>query len=179
MKNIQTCFKRLALGTRTSIRFTLARANGSRWNSALLPGTLIAVFALAGCQSKSRSPAQYISPRVEGRVLDARANQPIADVTVQRIDPGQEGANGEVSHGGQLMERAPEVRTGRDGVFTLASERDLELFRRSGWYSVSLSFEHSGYVSFTTNYTLDNATRTASGEPLVKAGDILLQPLSR
>ena len=73
----------------------------------------------------------------------------------------------------------PKVRTGNDGTFALGSERNLELFGRGRWYSVAISFNHTGYASFMTNFTPANATPTAKGEPLVKAGDILLAPLSR
>jgi len=176
-QNIQIEFKRFAFGARTSVRFASARANGSRWKCALLPGVLMAAFALAGC--KSASPSKYISPRVEGRVLDAQSHQPIGGVTVRRINPGAEVATGEVRKGAEAMAQTPDVRTGKDGAFTLASDRSLQLFGRSGWYSVTISFKHSGYASFTTNYTPANATPTAGREPLVKAGDILLVPLSR
>ena len=42
-----------------------------------------------------------------------------------------------------------------------------------------MSYSHAGYAVLTTNYTLANATNTATGEPLVNAGDILLPPLTR
>ena len=136
----------------------------------------LALF-LAGCAT--HSPSQYISPRVEGRVLDARSHQPIGGVTVRRIDPGAEVAPGEIPKGAQAMAQAPDVRTGKDGAFVLASDRSLQLFQRSGWFSVTISFKHVGYASFMTNYTLASATNTPGGEPLVKAGDIPLVPLSR
>jgi hypothetical protein len=116
---------------------------------------------------------------VDGRVLDAQTRQPIGDVMVRRINPSDEAAPGEISKGATALKQAPSVRTGNAGAFTLACERNLELFGRSSWYSVTISFKHAGYVSFTTNYTPANTTSTASGEPLVKAGDILLVPLSR
>jgi len=146
---------------------------------ALLIGSVLAASLITGCQSGSNSPSRYVAPRVEGKVLDAQTRQPIHGVTVRRIGPGTESATGEIPRGAQAMEQAPDVRTGNDGSFALASERDLELFRRSSWYSVTINFKHPGYASFTTNYTPANATPTARGEPLVKAGDILLTPLSR
>jgi len=146
-------------------------------NSALLPGILLAFFALAGC--KSNSPSQYIAPRVEGRVLDSQTRQPISDVKVQRIDPGANVAPGNIPKGATALVQSLDVRTGQDGAFALASKRSLQLFGRFGWYSVTLGFNRAGYVSFTTNYTQANATPTASGEPLVKAGEILLVPNSR
>jgi len=174
---VEICFKRPAFGARTPIRFSPARANASRWKRALLPGILMTAFALAGC--KSTSPSKYIAPRVEGRVLDAQTRQPIGGVTVRWFDPGAEVASGEIPKGALAMQQAPDVRTGKDGAFTLASKRNLALFGRSSWYSVAISFKHSAYAPFMTNYTPANATPPASGEPLVKAGDILLVPLSR
>jgi hypothetical protein len=143
---------------------------------ALLSGVLIAAFALAGCKS---SPSPYIAPRVEGRVLDAQTRQPIGGVTVRRMDPGAAVAPGEIPKGATAMQQTKDVRTGKDGAFAVASERNLELFGRARWYSVAISFKHAGYASFMTNYTPASATPTAKGEPLVKAGDILLVPLSR
>lgn len=144
--------------------------------AALPMGCAVAAF-VAGCQSTS--PSQYISPRVEGRVLDAGTRQPIRGVTMRRVVSGEDVAPGEIPKGAQALAQAPDVRTGNDGVFALASERNLQLFRRSGWFSVTISFKHAGYASLMTNYTLANATNAAGGEPLVKTGDILLVPLSR
>ena len=155
-------------------------AMGPRWSAqkaALLFGCVIAACLVAGC--KTTSPSPYISPRVEGRVLDAKTHQPIAGVKVIRVEPDLEPAVDQALKGGQTMERTPAVRSIKDGTFILDSERDLELFRRAGWYSVTLTFEHAGYTSITTNYTVANATNSPSGEPLVKAGDILLTPLSQ
>jgi len=132
-----------------------------------------------GSTSGSTSPSQYISPRVEGRVLDAQSRRPVSGVRVRRLEPGEETGPGEIPRGAESLEQSLEVRTGRDGNFVVASQKDLELFRRSGWYSVAISFKHHGYALFITNYTTANATQTPRGEPLVKAGDILLPPLSR
>jgi len=145
------------------------------WRAAVLLG----VVAVGGGGCKSSSLSQYIAPRIEGRTVDARTRQPLAGVTVHRVVPGEEAAPGDTLKGGQSMEQSPDVRTKGDGTFALASERDLELFQRSGWYSVTLRFQHVGYASFTTNFTPAQATQTAGGEPLVKAGDIPLVPLSR
>jgi hypothetical protein len=157
-----------------AILVSRCRCCASRWKFALLSGVLVVAFALAGC--KSRSLSQYIAPRVEGRVLDAKTRQPIRGVAVQRMDSGAEVAPGEIPKGGQAMQQTPSVRTGNDGTFALASERNLELFSRGRWYSVAISFKHTGYASFLTNYTPANATPTTKGEPLVQAGDILLVP---
>ena len=145
--------------------------------TARMLGFVIAACVVAGC--KSASPSRYIAPRVEGRVLDAKTRLPIGGVTVWRVGSGEDVATREVPKGAMAMEQTPFVRTGKDGAFALASKRNLQLFGRSGWYSIAISFKHSGYASFTTNYTPANATPTTSGEPLVKTGDILLGPLSR
>ena len=147
------------------------------WGAALLVGCVIATGIITGCQSTS--PSQYIAPRVEGRVLDAQSRQPLGGVTVRRVNPGAEAATGEVPKGAQAIAQAPDIRSGNDGAFALASDRSLQLFRRSGWYSVAISFKHAGYASFMTNYTRANATNTSGREPLVRTGDILLVPLSR
>ncbi len=136
-------------------------------------GILLLVFAATGCQSSS--PSQYISPRITGRVVDAQTQQPIAGVQVRRLAP--EALDGvEVIKGGQILDQSPAVRTDDDGSFVLASERNLALFQRLGWYSVSLAFSHPNYTRLTTEFTLVNATNTPAGEPLVQAGEIRLQP---
>jgi hypothetical protein len=150
-------------------------SSGGALKAALLCGCLIAAGILAGC--KTMSPSQYISPRVEGRVLDAQTHQPIAGVKVIRVVGDAEPTVDQAPTGDQALETAPAVRSDKYGNFVLDSERDLELFRRAGWYSVSLTFQHPGCTSLTISYTLANATNSPSGEPLVKAGDILLAPL--
>ncbi len=130
-------------------------------------------LAIVGCQSAS--PSRYSSPRITGRVLDARTQLPIQSVQVRRLTPFDPNADQTVK-GGQRLEKSPAVRTDSDGNFVLDSERILTLFSRLGWYSVSLAFTHPNYEQLTTEYTLVNATNTPSGEPLVQAGDIRLQP---
>jgi len=45
---------------------------------------------------------------------------------------------------------------------------------------VSVAYSHSGYATFQTNYTdINVTTNTASGAPVVNAGDVQLQPLAR
>jgi hypothetical protein len=53
------------------------------------------------------------------------------------------------------------------------------VFRQPGWWSVPVVFDCSGYRSFQTNYTGTNvSSHSAAGVPEVKAGDILLQPVT-
>jgi hypothetical protein len=137
----------------------------TRWIALAGPFLIgcVIVAGVTGCGSTS--PSRYISPRVEGRVLDAQTHQPIAGVRVRRLDASTEAAPGEIPRGAQALEQAPEVRTENDGSFAVASQRDLELFRRSGWYSVAISFKHPGYGPFMTNYTPALAIKTPRGEP--------------
>ena len=137
----------------------------------------MAALLLAGCQTYS--PSQYLSPRVIGRVLDARTRQPIPDVLVRRFRSDENLRGLDTSKGGQAMAQAPAVRTGPDGTFVLDSERNLAFLRKVGWYSVTLSFQHARYERFVTTYTLKDATKTSNGETLVKAKDILLVPLAK
>jgi hypothetical protein len=130
-----------------------------------------------GC--KSTSPSQYISPRVEGRVLDAQSHQPIKDVQVRRHAADDNYRAEDPPKGAEMIKKAPAVRTAPDGTFVLDSVRDIALLQTIGWYSLNLTFQHPAYERFFTNYTLAKATNTASGEPLVKTGDILLVPLAK
>jgi hypothetical protein len=140
---------------------------------------VLAVTAcVAGC--KSTSPSQYISPRVEGRVLDGQSHEPIQGVRVHRVVQGGNQQVADTPHGGEQMEEAPVmVTTSADGSFVVDSERDIALFRHVSWYSVSIAFEHPAYTSYTATYMSSNAVTTASGEPVVHAGDVLMKPLTK
>lgn len=138
------------------------------------PALALAISALAAAGCKSTSPSQYTSPRITGRVVDAKTQQPIRGVQVRRLRPADPNVDQAVK-GGQMIETSPAVRTASDGTFVLVSERNLTLFHRLGWYAVSVSFTHPSYERLTTEFTLANATNTPAGEPLVRAGDIGLQ----
>jgi hypothetical protein len=131
-----------------------------------------------GCQSSPVLNSQYISPRVTGRVVDAATGQPIRNVSIQRLAPGQKSATTPPAAGSQSLEQMRVLRTDAEGRFDLDSERDVTLFRQAGWYSVTLAFRHTGYEWFTTNFTLASAVIALNGEPMVEAGNILLQPVA-
>jgi hypothetical protein len=139
----------------------------------------VSLFACAAFGCKSYSPSQYVSPRVVGSVLDARTRQPIRDVEVRRARDEEIPRPMDPQKGGQRLKQPPVVRTDKEGSFVLESVRELAFLRKLGWYSVALSLEHPRYEPFSTNYTLANSTNTASGEPLVDAGEILLTPLRK
>ena len=125
---------------------------------------------LTGCHSL----VQYISPRVEGRVLDAQTHQPLADTRVEKLSHKRNPNPAEPPKGAQVLTQHNAIFTGADGTFVLDSQKAIALFRSGFWYSVSLSFQHAGYQTIVTNYTPASATNTDGGEPLVEAGDILL-----
>ena len=139
-------------------------------------------LALAGCLMsgcKSASPSQYVSPRVTGRVVNAKTHQPIEDVQVRRLSANKKPLTGYPPPGDEALEKLPVVvKTRSDGTFVLQSERSLALFRRITWYTVHLSFKHPGYQRFIATYTITDATNSPSGEPQVNAGDIPLVPLA-
>ena len=147
----------------------------SRLSTAFLGWSCFAALIGAGCKSAS----QYISPRVEGRVVDARTQAPIEDVLITRFSDERAYDRADPPRGGQLMQRSQGVRTGPDGTFVLASQRDVALLQRFGWYSLTLRFRHRAYEDLTVTYTLSQGTNTATGEPLVKAGDIQLTPRTK
>ena len=139
---------------------------------------LLFAAALTGC--KSDQFTYYISPRVTGRVLAANTHQPLADVKVRRVVPPPNTDTDGTRRGSQFMEQTTAARTDADGKFVLDSEKDLALFRHTGWYSVTVSFERTGYTLFETNYTVANVSGYSSqGAPLVNTGDILLKPKSQ
>jgi hypothetical protein len=138
----------------------------------------LAVFALIGCESMPFSP--FIAPRVTGRVLTADSRQPLAGVLVKSGANAAGLRGGMPPKGGELLMAKAPVRTDREGRFTLDTERVLTPFRGAGWFSVQLSFERAGYERFWTNYSsLNTSTNLPHGEPLLDAGEILLQPVSK
>ena len=138
---------------------------------------LLVAIALAGCQSTSFST--YVSPRVTGRVLAADTRQPVADVKVRRVNPATQVNNDEPTKGGRRLDSVGGAWTDPHGRFVLAAERDLTLLQQQVWFSVTVSFQHEGYLTLQTNFTSANVISNApDGAPVVNAGDILLHPLS-
>jgi hypothetical protein len=134
--------------------------------------------SLAGCQSGGVT--HYVAPEVTGRVLAADTHQPLAHATVQRGGRGQGFEPFGPPKGGQLLIETGVERTDSDGRFILESKSVFALFRSPGWWSSPVTVSHSGYESFSTNYTGDNVTsHSAVGAPVVDAGDILLSPESK
>lgn len=152
----------------------IMKDTGSSPNLFVLAGVMVACLS-SGCKSAS----QYVSPRVEGRVLDSQSHQPIKDVEVRRLSSDENYRSDTPPKGGELMIKTPSVRTAADGTFALDSRRDVALLQRLTWYSVSLSFQHPGYMGLQMMYTQSDATNNVKGEPLVKAGDILLTPRAK
>jgi hypothetical protein len=138
----------------------------------------LAAVVLAGCKSMPLSP--FISPHLTGRVLAADTSQPLAGASVKSGAQASGYRGGMPPKGGELLMAKAPVRTDRDGRFTLETERVLTPFRRAGWFSVQLLFECPGYQRFRTNYsTLNVHTNLPNGDPLLDAGDIPLQPVSK
>ena len=132
---------------------------------------------LSGCQSGK--VIHYTSPEITGRVLAADTHQPLVNATVQLGDANPFEAFGPPK-GGQLLLQTGVVRTDADGRFVLASKSVFAVFRQPGWWSVPVTFSHSGYEMFQTNYTGTNVTgHSDAGAPVVNAGDVLLKPESK
>lgn len=130
----------------------------------------------AGCAMVGGT-ADYVSPRITGRVLDEPSRAPLKDVQVRRLLSEDKTSEG---HGGaRLLDSASEVRTGADGRFVMESVRAFQVIGSYGWYSVTLAFQKSGYLTATKSYTLTEATNTPSGEPLVNTGDVLLPRIGK
>jgi hypothetical protein len=138
---------------------------------------LLVAVALMGC--KSVLVSDYISPCVTGRVLDADTRQPIAGVQVHRLNPAAQPAYNDATKGGQRLNAAGGVRTDQRGSFVLDAERDLTLLQQQVWFSVTVSFQHEGYLTLRTNFSAINVTTNGpGGAPAVIAGEILLHPIS-
>ena len=134
----------------------------------------ILLAALSGCQSGRFT--HYTAPEVTGRVLAADTHQPLANASVQRGAANAFEPFGPPK-GGQLLIQTGIVRTAADGRFVLDSKSVFAPFRDPGWWSTPVTFSHSGYETFQTNYTAgDLTTNTPAGVPVIDAGDVLLRP---
>jgi hypothetical protein len=127
-------------------------------------------IAGGGC----KSPSQYISPRVEGRVVDSKTRKPIADAEVRRVV--NEIKDPDPQRGAEALDATVPAITDEQGNFVVQSRTALAFLRRLHWYTITLSFAHSGYERLKQTYTFSNATNSPAGEPIVRAGDILLTP---
>jgi len=141
---------------------------------AIQLGLTFVALAATGCQSAPH----YISPQIQGRVLDSASHQPIEGVEVRRVSPDDSSRAGQAK-GGEKIGKGAAVYTDADGSFVLDSQRDLAFIRKSGWFSVNLSFRHNSYESLIITYMPRQATNNVAGEPLIKAGDIYLRPTKR
>jgi hypothetical protein len=70
----------------------------------------------------------------------------------------------------------PLTRTDEDGRFVLASERVLSLIRPAKWNLLELDVSRPGYQNLHTNLSINLATNSFKGEPLLDAGQLLLVP---
>ena len=137
--------------------------------------SLLALSFLSGCETDNFN--HYTAPEVTGRVLAADTRQPLANVHVSRGDAGSDFQPFGPPKGGQLITQPAPVRTDADGRFTLPAKSVFALFRNAGWWSAPVTFQCTGYESFSTNYTAANVvTNAVTGPPVVEAGEILLQP---
>ena len=135
-------------------------------------------FLWAGCEMGG--PAHYTRPEVTGRVVDANTHLPLANVIVQCGGSDQSFQPFGPPKGGQLLTAPAVVRTDAEGQFVSPPRTVFALFRQPGWWSVPVTFSHSHYETFQTNYTGSNVTsHSASGAPVVDAGEVLLKPVAR
>jgi hypothetical protein len=155
-----------------------ARRVRGRWQAFWPAGALLAA-ALAGGGCQSWTPSPYISPRVEGRVVDADSQRPLARVKIKRVWERSSYDTGEARKGAQTLERSTAILTDPEGRFVVDSERDLVLLRRTTWFTITLAFERDGYERLTVTYSTANVSTNSPGtEPVVEAGDVRLHPAS-
>jgi hypothetical protein len=135
------------------------------------------LLVLAGCQSDG--VVHYTAPEITGRVLAADTHQPLANVRISRTEAQAFEPFGPPKGGQQIIEAAP-VLTDADGRFLLESKSVFAPFRSAGWWSAPVTFQHSGYETFSTNYTSSNVvSNTPAGAPVIVTGDVLLEPAAR
>jgi hypothetical protein len=152
-----------------------SRGSGTRVLCPAFASLLLLATALTGC--KSVLVSTYISPRVTGRVVAADTRQPIANVQVKRVNTAASRNYDDPAKGGQRLDMSG-TWTDKQGTFVLDAEKDLTLIRKQVWYSVTVAFQRTGYLTLRTNFTVTQSTNTPNGTPVVEAGDILLHRAS-
>jgi hypothetical protein len=136
---------------------------------------LFAGIIFTGCAANNFS--HYTSPEITGRVLAADTHQPLANVRVQRPGVTDVFAPFGPPKGATVLMQPVPAYTDAQGRFALDSQSTFSIFRGAGWWSAPVMYEHSGYETFSTNYTAVNVTTNSpAGAPIVDAGDILLEP---
>ena len=135
------------------------------------------LLAMAAVGVGCHSPSQYISPRVEGRVVNAITGQPISDVAIRRFSTASH--DNDPPKGAEMLDSEPTVVTQADGSFIVKSRTSLAFLHHVRWYSVTFIFTRSGYEKQKRTYSFTEATKTPDGEPLVQAGEIKLNPISK
>jgi len=146
----------------------MTRESMARCSSVLL--MLAVAIGCGGC----KSPSQYISPRVEGRVVDSETRRPIADAEVRRVV--NEIRDPDPQTGAEALDAAVPAITDEHGNFVVTSRTALAFLRTLHWYTITLSFAHPGYERVKRTYMHSDATNSPSDEPLIRTGDILLRP---
>ena len=86
------------------------------------PAWLVVIALACGC--KSAGLTHYVSPRVEGRVIDSNSHLPVQDVMVRRLASDESYRTVAPSNAGPSTENAAAVRTGSDGKFAFGSKRN-------------------------------------------------------
>jgi hypothetical protein len=145
----------------------------------LRAGTLLATVLLtaSGCGSLHGPSLDVTAPRIVGRAVDAQTGQPVAHARVGRRLSGWRGATGGFPRGAEeLLLLQDEVRTGKDGRFTLAGRRVALLFSlRDPGLDLDLSIRHGAYQAWHTNYPI-SALANDPTEARIDAGDLRLDP---
>ncbi len=148
----------------------------ANWKKSGMFLSIAGFLFTAGCKSHPFGP--YVSPRVQGQVVDAENGSPLENVKVSRNLAAYNAIGGQPK-GGELLMLRPPAETGPDGRFTLSSERVLSIIRGSGWNEVKLVFEKAGYFKVQTNIPTTLATNSAAGEPLLLVNPVPLQRVAK
>lgn len=135
-------------------------------------------LVLVGCESFVAQG--YVSPRVEGRVLDAVTREPLRNVSVRRLTNTDNLGNYSYMppRGGEMMLASGAARTDRSGKFKLAAEQVA--LGVVSIISMEFEFRCSGYQTLITNFPSSLLTNSAAkGPPTIFAGEIALEPAKR
>lgn len=130
-----------------------------------------------GCSSNDKTLGKYTSPRIKGRVVDAKTGVPLERVIVHRNPSSKNSSPADRPHGAQAQSSREVAYSDKNGQYSFPSKKTLSIGGDKTWSGLQLRFVRSDYITLTTNFVNKGDSRT-NGVPFLELGEIELRPLS-
>lgn len=133
------------------------------------------ILSGGGCSTGDGLHSAYVSPQIEGRVIDSETQMPIDRVVIIRNPQATKAGMDDYISAGEIQYPQHSIYTKKDGEFKVPSKKNLEVGSDKTWNSVTLKFLHAAYQMYSTNFVHGGAD--VDGESVLLTGDIQLDPL--